>query len=85
VAVAADDDGVVPRDAESRRIGDPLPHVDVGAAGRRVARGMIVHLHGARYRIDSSICFILVTFRHAVSWTVDPDHARSLKQGPLCL
>ena len=44
VPVLADDDVVVHRDAERlRHIDDRLGHVDVGARGRRIAGGMIVH------------------------------------------
>ena len=48
MAVSADDDVVVHGDAERFGGGnDELRHVDIGAAGRRVARGMIVdHPYG---------------------------------------
>jgi hypothetical protein len=44
VAVLADDDVVVHGDAErSGHIDDGLGHLDVGARGRGIAGGMIVH------------------------------------------
>lgn len=46
MAVPADDDVVVHGDAERpRRVDDGLRHVDVGARGRGIAGGMIVHLY----------------------------------------
>ena len=44
MSAAPDDDVIVHRDAERpRRIDDHARHVDVGARGRRIARGMVVH------------------------------------------
>jgi hypothetical protein len=44
MAVLADDDVVVHGDAEGPgHVDDGLRHLDVGARGRRIAGGMIVH------------------------------------------
>ncbi len=51
VALLADDDVVVHQDAERLRGSDDLlGHLDIGARGGRIARGVIVHEHDRRRR-----------------------------------
>lgn len=60
MAVAADDDVVVDGDAErGGDVDDRLGHLDVGAGGRRVSRGVVVERPTQFNMILSLQCFLM--------------------------
>ena len=69
MAVLADDEVVVNRDAKRTcDLHDRLRHLDVGAGGRRITRGMVVHEAS-----KPPIAMISLTLLHVETVTGDVD------------